>query len=141
MPVTDDLHLDMPGVANQPLDIDAVAAEGGLRLGLAARIGLFELIGVIDDAHAAPAAAGNGLDHDRASGAQRREEVFCLVQRGRTAGAFDDGYTGVLCQRPGLGLVAEQIQRLRRRSDKIDPLRCAAPGQQSVLAEKAVAGM
>src|SRR3981081_1971283 len=28
MAVSDDLHLDMPGVADQTLDIDAVAAEG-----------------------------------------------------------------------------------------------------------------
>ncbi len=141
MVVTDDLHLDMPGVADQALDIDAVAAEGGLRLGLAARIGFFELVGVIDDAHAAPAAAGNGLDHDRGTGAERGEERLGLVERGRSAGALDDGHAGVLGQRFCPGLVAEQIQRLRRRPDKSDPLCRTAPRQQGVLAEKTVAGM
>jgi hypothetical protein len=43
VPVADDLHLDMAGLADQTLDIDAVAAEGGLGLGLAARIGVFQL--------------------------------------------------------------------------------------------------
>ncbi len=41
--VADDLHLDVPRVADQALDIDAVAAEGRLGLGLAARIGLLKL--------------------------------------------------------------------------------------------------
>ncbi len=68
--VADDLHFDVTGVADQALDIDAIAAEGRPGLGLAARIGLFQLCRVIDDAHAAPAAAGDGLDHDRAAGAQ-----------------------------------------------------------------------
>ena len=67
--VADDLHLDVAGVADQALDIDAVAAEGGLGLGLAARIGLLELVGVVDDAHAAAAAASDRLDHDGATGA------------------------------------------------------------------------
>ena len=43
MVVADDLHLDMAGVADQALDIDAVVAEGRLRLGLAARIGFLQL--------------------------------------------------------------------------------------------------
>ena len=43
--VADDLHLDVARLADQPLDIDAVAAERGLGLGLAARIGLVELRG------------------------------------------------------------------------------------------------
>ena len=53
MAVADDLHLDMAGFTDQALDIDVAAAEGGLGLGLAARIGLFQPCGVIDDAHAA----------------------------------------------------------------------------------------
>ena len=68
MVVADDLHLDVAGIADQALDIDAVAAEGRHRLGLAARIGLFQLFGVVDDAHAAAAAAGDRLDHDGATG-------------------------------------------------------------------------
>ncbi len=70
MAVADDLHFDVAGVTDQTFDIDAIAAEGGLGFGLAARIGLFQLGGVIDNAHAAPAAAGDRLDHDRAAGAE-----------------------------------------------------------------------
>ena len=76
--VADDLHLDMARLADQALDIDAVVSEGGLRLGLAARIGFLQLRGVLDEPHAAPAAAGHRLDHDRAAGAERGEECLCL---------------------------------------------------------------
>ena len=64
--IADDLHLDVAGLADQPLGIDAVEAERRLGLGLAARIGLREIGGVLDHAHAAAAAAGHRLDHDRA---------------------------------------------------------------------------
>ena len=141
MAVADDLHFDMAGVADQAFDIDAVAAEGGFGLRLAARIGLFQFCGIVDNAHAAPAAAGDGLDHDRAAGAERREERFGLVEAGRTAGAIDNGNAAFFCQRLGLRLVAEQVQRLRRRADEDDPLFCATPRQRGVFAEKAVAGM
>ncbi len=40
-----------------------------------------------------------------------------------------------------MGLVAEQVQRLRRRADKGDALLRAAPRQRGILAQKAVAGM
>ncbi len=141
MVVADDLHLDVAGVADQALDIDAVAAEGGHRLGLAARIGLLQLCGVVDDAHAAAAAAGDRLDHDGAAGAQRVEEGPCLLQAGRPAGALDDRHAALLGQRLGLRLVAEQVERLRRRPDEDDALLGAAPGERGILAEKAIAGM
>ena len=131
----------MAGVADQALDIDAVAAEGGHRLGLAARIGFLQLAGVIDDAHAAAAAAGDRLDHDGAAGALRREEGPGLLQAGRPAGAFDDRHAASFCQRLGLRLVAEQLERLRRRPDEDDAFLDAAPGQRGVLAEEAIAGM
>ena len=41
--VADDLYLDVSRHADQPLDINAVAAEGRLRLGLAAQIGRLQL--------------------------------------------------------------------------------------------------
>ena len=139
--VADDLHLDVAGVADQALDIDAVAAEGRHRLGLAARIGLLQLVGVVDDAHAAAAAAGDRLDHDGAAGAQGFQEGPCLFQAGRPAGALDDGHAALFCQRLGLRLVAEQVERFRRRPDKDDAFLDAAPGERGILAEETIARM
>ena len=141
MTVADDLHFDMARLADQALDIDAVVSEGGLRLGLAARIGFLQLRGLLDEPHAAPAAAGHGLDHDRATGAERGEECFCLIQRGRAGGPLDHGHAAAFGELLGCDLVAEQIERLGRRSDENDPLLRATPRQQRIFAEKAIAGM
>ena len=70
--VADDLHLDVTRAREQPLDIDVAVAERGLRLGPAALHGLGQLVGVGDRAHAAPAAAGDRLDHHRRASARAR---------------------------------------------------------------------
>ena len=139
--VAEDLHLDMAGLADQPLDIDLIAAERRLGLGLAARIGLLQPGSILDHPHAAPATAGHGLDHDRGTGAERGEERPGLLQRGRTGGSLDDGNTVALRQHPRRDLVAEQIERFRRRPDEHDLFLGAAPRQQGVFAEKPVAWM
>ena len=139
--VADDLHLDVAGISDQALGIDAIAAEGGVGLGLAARIGLFQLAGVVDDAHAAAAAAGDGLDHDGAAGAQGFKEGPCLFQAGRPAGALDDGHAALFCQRLGLRLVAEQVERFRRRPDKDNAFLDAASGERGILTEETIARM
>ena len=141
MTVADDLHLDVARLADQALDIDAVVSEGGLRLGLAACIGFLQLRGFLDEAHAAPAAAGHRLDHDRASAAERSEECFCLIQRGRAGSPLDHGHAAAFGELFGCDLVAEQIERLGRRSDENDPLLRATSRQQRIFAEKAIAGM
>ena len=141
MVVADDLHFDVAGVANQTLDIDAVAAEGGLGLGLAARIGLVQFRSVVDDAHAATAATGDGLDHHGGALAHRRKEGLDVVEAGRSLGALDDGHAALLRQRLGLPLVAEQIECLGRRADEDNVFFGTAPRQCGVLAEETVAGM
>ena len=137
--IADDLHLDMAGLADQTFDIDVVVTESGLRLGLAARIGLLQLRGVLDEPHAAAAAAGDGLDHHGTASAERSEECLRLVQCGRAGGAFDHRHATPLGQPLGFDLVAEQIERLGGRSDENDPLLGATPRQLRVLAEKAIA--
>ena len=138
MAVADDLHLDMAGLADQPLDIDVTVAECGGRLGLAACIGFVEPGGIIDDPHAAAAAAGNRLDHDRAV---RREVGPRLLQRGRPLRAVDNRDAAILCQRLCPGLVAEQFQRRRLRPNEGNPLFRRTPRQADILAEEAIARM
>ena len=142
MMVADDLHLDMARLADQPLDIDAVVAEGRLGLGLAARIGLLQLGGVarrsrmprppppaialIMTAPPAPSEAKNSF----ASSSVVGPPVPSMI-----------GHAAAFRQRLGRDLVAEQIERLGRRADEDDALLGAAPRQRGILAEKAVAGM
>ncbi len=139
--IADDLHLDMARLPDQPLGIDAVEAERGLGLGLATRIGLREIGSALDHAHAAPAAAGHRLDHDRRLAAERGEERRDVLQRGGPAGAGDDWHAAALCQLPCRNLVAEQFERRRLRPDEGDACIDAGLRERSVLAEEAVAGV
>ena len=141
MPVADDLHLDMSRISNQPLNIDAVAAEGRLGLGLAAHIGLLQLRSLLDDAHTASAAAGHGLDHHRAAFAERAEEGFCVRKRGRAGGAVDNRHVAASRQRLGGDLVAEQVERFGRRADKGDVVLGATPCERGIFTQETIARM
>ena len=126
MAIADDLHLDMPGIPDQTLGIDAVIAEAGLGFGLAARIGIVDIGCALDHAHAATAAPGHRLDHDCRVVAERGEERLDLLQRRWPGGAGDDRHAAapgeLLCR----DLVAEQFKRRGRRADKDDPFIGAA---------------
>src|SRR5690606_38902831 len=63
--VAQDLDLDVPRLLQVFLDIDGIVAEGALRLGAGGRDGYRHLLVVAGDFHAAPAAAGGGLDDHR----------------------------------------------------------------------------
>ena len=63
--VAQHLHLDMLGVGQVALQEDLGIAEGGLGLAGGRHQPLQQLLLVVGHAHAAPAAAGRGLDDDR----------------------------------------------------------------------------
>ncbi len=63
-PIAGDLHFDMARAGYIELAIEGAIAERGFSLGRAHRIGRFDLSRRAHDAHTAPAAAKNGLDHD-----------------------------------------------------------------------------
>ena len=65
MAVGEDLHLDMPRLLQVFLDQHPVVAEGRLRLPPCAGQRGGELRRLADHPHAAPAAAGRGLDQHR----------------------------------------------------------------------------
>ena len=67
-----DLNLDVVAALDQPLEIQAALAEMRLRLVLGDRKHARELVGVARDAHAAPAAAGDRLEHEREAQLARR---------------------------------------------------------------------
>src|SRR5262245_30977592 len=81
------LDLDVPYARQQLLDIERAVAESLPCLGLAAHPGLRQLVGVVDGAHAATAAARHGLEHRAAAVAQGFEEALRLLQRRRTGRA------------------------------------------------------
>jgi hypothetical protein len=63
--VAEELHLDVARALDEALAEHPVVAECRLRLAPRRRQGVLELGLVADDPHAAPAAAGGRLDHER----------------------------------------------------------------------------
>ena len=141
--VAQHLHLDVAGARHQPLDVHTALAEGGLRLGGAALPGSRHLARLRDHAHAAPAAAGNGLD-DHAARALRGllgEEGFGLGLRGGVIQPRHQRHAALGRQRAGARLVAEQRQLLGRGTDEHQPGVGAGLGEGRALGQEAVAGM
>ena len=137
--IADDLHLDMPGAADQPFDIQIAIAEGGACLGAAAGEGLLQFIAGVHGAHTAPATAGQGLEHDCRACRQPGHEGLRLLQTGRLVGSLDQRHIMLDRQAPGAGLITEQFQYLGIRADKGDAGLGASAGEDGILAEKAVA--
>src|SRR5258707_1276187 len=63
--VRQDLDLDVPRALDQLLEVDAVVAEGRLRLAACRRDGIVELGTRADDSHAAATAARRRFDDQR----------------------------------------------------------------------------
>ena len=141
--IAQDLHLDMARARHQTLHIDTVHAEGGARLAAAALVGSGQVLGTRHGAHAAPAAAADGLDHDAAGapGLLRLEEGLGLFQRDGLAAAQHQRHAAAACQIACAGLVAQQRQVLRRGTDEAQSRIGTGLGKAGVLAEKAVARM
>ncbi len=75
--VAEDLHLDVAGALDELLEIDLVLAESGLGLALGLRHLARQILCLADRAHAAPAAAPGGLEHQRV--ADRLGEALHLL--------------------------------------------------------------
>ncbi len=139
--VADDLDLDVARPRHQALDVDVAVAEGGERLRPAALVGVVERRERRDDAHPAPAAAGDRLDHHRVARGERAEEAPGVLERRGAARTGQDGDAAALRERARLGLVAEQLERLRTRADERDARGRASAREIRALGEEAVAGV
>ena len=139
--VADDLDLDVARLRQQLLDVHAIVAESARRLGAAARVRGGQLVGAAHDAHAAAAAAGHRLDHDR----RRRPSAARNVRASSSVTApplpARTGTSAAFGERAGARLVAEQRQRLGLRADEGQSRRGAAAGEVRLLGEEAVAGV
>ena len=136
--IADDLHFDMPCIADQFLEINLVVAERGLRLATRC-CDLVEQPGLgFDDAHAAATAAPARLQHDRKTDLvgelqDLRTIVGQRVRRGH------DRHVGLDRQRTCLHLVAEAPHRFRRRADERNTGIGTQLGKIRILGKEAVA--
>src|SRR5690606_10746499 len=89
--VTGDLHFDMPGPGNQPLDIELAIAEGGPGFGAAALECVRQLGEVGDQPHAPAATPGQRLEQHRGALRQCLDEGLPLPQCSGLRGTLDHG--------------------------------------------------
>ena len=135
--VGQDLHLDVARVDDRLLDEHGRVAEGALGLAHAGLDRLAQVLGAVDPAHAATAAAGDRLDEQRegiAAAASTRASTSVRrldARQGRHAGRLGRG--------DGPRLVAGQLEDLGRRPDEGDAGVGARLGQGRVLGQEAVA--
>jgi hypothetical protein len=140
--VAEHLHLDVTRIAHQPLDVHALDAEGRARFRHAARMRLGQLAGLEHRAHAAPAAAADGLDHHaRALRLLLGEEGLRLRERHRARAAGHHGHLAARGQFARARLVAEQRELLGRGPDEDQARIGAGLREVGALAEEAVARM
>jgi hypothetical protein len=138
--VAGELHLDVARRADQLFEQHPVVAEAGQGLGAGQRQGRGKFSRVGDAAHAAPAAAGTGLDQQRKADAfrgrdQRRVGLVGLVIAGhhRHPGRYRDGLGG--------DLRAHGADRFAVRADESDAGVLAGRDQGFALGEKTIAGV
>jgi hypothetical protein len=134
------LHLDVPRPLEVALQVHLGPAERGA--GLAGRGGQrgVETGGVVHDAHAAPAAAERGLDHDRpADPFGQGPRLRRVGDRARAAGGHR--HAARPSDVPGRHLVAHAGDDLRGRSDEHQPRVGDRMGESGVLGEHPVSGV
>ena len=137
--VGEDLHLDVARVDDGLLEEHPGVAERRRRFAAGRFGGLPQYLRFGDPAHPAATAAGDGLDEQRVGhGLRRGDEVVDVGGRSRGCQHRKSGRPGGV-DRPGL--VAGQLQDLRRRADEDDAGVGAGRGEFGVFREEPVAGI
>lgn len=137
--VGEDLHLDVAGLDDGLLQEDGGVTEGGGGLAGRRLDGLAQRGGVLDAAHSASAAAGDGLDEHGEADVVGGADQFVHVGGG--LGGAQDRYAGGAGGGHGARLVAGQLQDVRAGADERDARLLARPGQLGVLRQEPVAGV
>ncbi len=134
------LHFDVPGLGEVLLHIDGVVGEGGLGLRAGGRPGVEQVELAVRDLHAAPAAAGSGLDEDGIADLGGRA-LGLGFGRDLAPGAGDHGDAQFNRGLLGGDLVAHDRDVMLGRADEGDLVLGQDAGKARVLAEEPVAGM
>ncbi len=143
--VAEDLHLDMPRLEDQLLQIALAVAEGGLGLRAALADLRLQLVRPVDGPHPAPAPAPGRLEHQRVAHllGHGADAVHCArrIRIGQHLGRGHDRNAGLDGRAPRARLVAQHPHRLGLRPDEGDPVLVAGIDEVGVLGQKAVARM
>ena len=138
--VAQQLHLDVLGAADELLEEDVGAAEGGLGLAAGLVERRVELLGRLDDPHAAAAAPHRRLDDHRIAQGLGR----LLGLRARLDGSRLPERTGTpasVARARAATLSPSRSRSSGRGPTKTIPASGAGPGELGVLGQEAVAGV
>ena len=135
--ITEDLHLHVPRVHHQLLEINLIVAECRLRFAPAHGQELCELHGIPHHARAAPTAAPAGLQHQRVADLRCHPRALGWI-RGQRAARGHHRNAGGHGKLPGLHLVAERAERVGLRTDERHARRPAGACKRGVLGEETV---
>ena len=134
--VAHDLDFDVARAGDEALDVDGVGAEGAQGLGLAALVRLRDLVGAIDDAHAAATAAGHGLDQHRRALGKAVQELARLLHRDRAFASGDDRHALLLGQRLGRVLSPRSSRASTEGPTKLTPALAQRRANSALSARK-----
>jgi hypothetical protein len=137
--VAKDLELDVVGMLDQLLQVDAVVAKRVDRLAPRRLQRVGQLAGLGHDAHPLAAAARRRLDEHRIADRFSRCAQVGVGLAGLVAG--DDGHARRLHRRTRRRLRPHHAHRVPARADEGQPGRSHGVGEIGVLGEKAVAGV
>ena len=138
--VGQDLHLDVAGADHRLLEEDRGVAERRLRLAHRGLERVTQVLLALDPAHAAPAAAGDGLDEDREADVGGGGQQRCRRRRSARSRA------GWAARPACAAAIARALLPVRFRTSaggptNVMPAAVAGLGQVRVLREEAVAGV
>ena len=137
--VTEDLDLDVLRVDHRTFDVHPTVTEGGGSLaGCLGGLGA-QFLGGADEAHPSSATTGDGLDEQRVGASLGIGDQLVEVLAG--LGVVQDRQAGLAGGFHRRGLVAGQIQSLRRRPDEGQSVLGALTCQRRVLGEEPVSGV
>ena len=121
------------------LDVERAVAEGRLCLGGRRAVGRIEVVGGLDEAHAAPAASRRGLEQHRK--AHLGSHLPRLVEVDGPVRARDEGHARLGHGLFGRDLVAHRLDGLRPRPDEDEVVVLTREREGSILGEEAPARM
>ena len=138
--VRKELHLNVTGVVQEPLDKHGRVAKRRTRLGHGTLERLAEVLHATHNTHAATTTAHGGFD-DHGKAHFLDEWLSGIVARNRAGRARHNGNLRITRQVARLGLVAQRVNRLGTRAHKRNAGLFDLARKLGVLREEPVAGM
>ena len=138
--IRENLKFDVVRIDDKLFDVDLGIAEGLVRLEARGMIALHEAPFVTGDAHPAPSAAGDRLDHDGKADFSRDLDGFFFAVHGSIA-AWRNRHSGLAGAFTGGILVAHEANCTGGRTDELDVAARTHLREMRVFREEAVARM